>query len=98
MTISARYDTKHRVPASRCPCCGLLNDGASGGPTKPEPGDLTVCIGCAAMLQFGQTLELERLSRPEFEELPAEAQHELLRVALAIAICNEKVSARRSTR
>jgi hypothetical protein len=50
------------------------------------------------MLQFGQTLELERLSRPEFEELPAEAQHELLRVALAIAICNEKVSARRSTR
>jgi len=38
----------------KCPVCSALLDGATNlrGQGKPNPLDLTVCIYCAAMLQF----------------------------------------------
>ena len=57
------------VAAPRCPGCGTALDGAmavdlSGVMPTPTPGDLTVCLYCAAPLEFvaGESaLELRRL-------------------------------------
>jgi hypothetical protein len=60
-----------RVPASPCPTCGTELDGAANvhGPSPlPEPGDLTVCIECAALLTYSATLSLVAL--PENEAPP----------------------------
>ena len=46
----------------RCPRCGKTLDGWSIGSddskTKPQAGDLTVCIYCSAVLQFTEVMEL----------------------------------------
>jgi len=45
-----------------CPSCGKLLDGATGIDTNnlPAPGDVSVCIYCAAVLRFNarRTVEL----------------------------------------
>lgn len=49
------------IPISLCPLCGHLLDRAESltHPTEaPSPGDWTVCIGCAAILEFDHQLRL----------------------------------------
>lgn len=43
-----------------CPACGYQMDRASGVNTeaKPSCGDLTVCIDCGAICEFGRDLEM----------------------------------------
>ena len=45
----------HVVAAPRCPGCGTALDGATAvdlSGVMPTPGDLTVCLYCAAPLEF----------------------------------------------
>ncbi len=41
-----------------CPACRRRTDAATSvcGDHRPAPGDVTVCIGCATLLVFGQDL------------------------------------------
>lgn len=54
----------YRVKPSACPECGKRNDSAryvQGGGRKrrgPEPGDVTICFGCAGILEFDEDLNL----------------------------------------
>lgn len=45
-----------------CPCCGMqlegAADGRSGAAVRPEVGDVTICVGCASVLQWGPGLRL----------------------------------------
>jgi len=47
--------TDHRTEPTRCPYCGHTLDCASSeqGGDKPEPGDVSICLGCAGLLVFG---------------------------------------------
>lgn len=75
----------HPVPATRCPACGRRVEEASGvtlggeAIPGPSPGDLTVCIGCGALLAFADGLAL----RPMTDRDAAEADVDTLTRLLA---------------
>ncbi len=59
-----------RLPESLCPYCGQRFDAATAAdPNKsdavPEPGDITVCIGCASILVFNKNLTVSVPGRRE---------------------------------
>jgi hypothetical protein len=61
-------DNAVRVPARLCPVCFGQLDGASSienDKIAPKPGDVSFCIYCAAMLQFGPDMVLVIEDRPE---------------------------------
>lgn len=67
-----------KVPSAACPQCHKVLDRADvligDGPATPKPGDITMCIGCAAFLAFTEGLGL-RLARPdELAELAPDQQ------------------------
>lgn len=65
-----------------CPKCGTKLDGASAmAPdpmAEPEEGDVTVCIRCGVVLQFGAGLSLELVDPaslpPQVREIVARIQ------------------------
>ncbi len=58
--------SQHRLAAdNRCPACAATLDGATGAEgTRPEPGNLSICAYCQALLEFDETLHV-RMIRPE---------------------------------
>jgi hypothetical protein len=51
-----------------CPNCRKILDGFTGEKNIPTDGDISVCIGCATILQFkgkGMDIRLERIARSE---------------------------------
>lgn len=46
------------VPETECPCCGKFLNAATAYNCKgaPSPGDVTVCLGCGAMLAFTEKM------------------------------------------
>ena len=76
-----------RVPASACPECGYVMDAASvadGAPRRPEPGDVTLCIKCAAVAVFDDALHLRKPARSEWRKYSPEIRRELERARRAI--------------
>jgi hypothetical protein len=62
-----------RLPASCCPVCGYKFDAASktsGGPDRdPQEGDVTVCIGCLAILTFNEDLSVRLPTEEDWKEI-----------------------------
>jgi hypothetical protein len=82
---------RHRVPPSRCPDCDRVQDAAGdvyGHGEAPKPGDVTVCLDCAAVLQFGPRMELVRVTRREYRRLPRDTRDQLDRIRSAILRMN----------
>jgi len=50
-----------RLKPSMCPACGHELDAATSvfDKVRPTPGDVTVCINCAALLQFTDDLSFK---------------------------------------
>lgn len=65
----------YRIPRSQCPHCGhRLNAASAAGLPRPRPGDLSVCIGCGEVVQFGPRLSFKRVpARVLANLLPDEA-------------------------
>lgn len=59
-------------PAHPCPHCKKVLNAATGidHGLYPKPGDLTICIGCAECLQFGENLTLIKPSEDTMRALP----------------------------
>jgi hypothetical protein len=57
-----------RMAKMTCPSCGKMLDAASdlSGSKTPRHGDLTVCIGCSAVLLFTGTMGVRA---PDTDEL-----------------------------
>jgi hypothetical protein len=57
------------VPLSPCPTCGHQMDRATctTGDHAPKFGDLTVCISCLTVLQFGPSLRLIALADSDLD-------------------------------
>lgn len=63
-----------------CPKCGYELDAATkveGDQGAPEPNDVTVCIQCASVLQFGPELKLTAIS---LDDVPAAVRKSLEKV------------------
>ena len=63
-------------------CTGLT------GAVEPKPGDLSICIRCAAPLKFGPELELERLTLEDLEQLPQDVVGVIVRARSAVIRAN----------
>lgn len=70
--------TDHDMAPCLCPACGYASDVASnlpgGGHAEPRPGDLSICLNCAALSAFRLDLSLRLLSQRELQDLPDEAK------------------------
>jgi hypothetical protein len=76
-----------RLEQVQCPACGTVLDAATGltGKEGPEPGDLTVCLYCSAVLMFEEPPQLRVLSTIELAALLDPRQLEMLsRVVSAV--------------
>lgn len=73
-----------RLGLQLCPKCGYELDAATkvqGDNGGPEPGDVTVCIGCATVLEFGPEL---KLSVANLDEIPPEVRKTLEKVSQTV--------------
>lgn len=77
-----------RLEADSCPSCNNRlnavepNNDDSNRP--PEKGDITLCVYCESVLQFGENLKLKALSREEFNNLDQDTQFEMMRAITMI--------------
>jgi transcription elongation factor Elf1 len=74
-------DTYQHEPFE-CPGCGMLMDASTNmtkNHGKPESGDLSVCLYCGTMLEFGDGKPHE-LSMEVYASLGSEMQFKLQRV------------------
>lgn len=79
------------VPISACPCCKKEMDCATpvdGVYTKPVKGDLSICINCAAALEFDAELKLKELTVADRMFLPLATQVELESAIRAVKMLN----------
>ena len=83
--------TDHHTKPCLCPNCGNFLDAATqiGGDAKPDPGDISVCIECAAILQFGDDLALTIFPEDELKTLPKNIQAMLIQAVCAVGMTNE---------
>lgn len=75
------------IPATECPKCGKVMDRATGvgHDRRPKPGDLTICIGCAAVLIFQIDLGLKEVDEVYLRRrIPKEGREEIGRVRAAV--------------
>jgi hypothetical protein len=77
------------APPAYCPACGKKLDAATSlklDGTHPKPGDLCICIGCAAVLQYeGSPLRLRRLEGDDLTLALADPWVRKTRFALILA-------------
>jgi hypothetical protein len=67
-----------------CPKCGYTLDASTkleGDKGGPKDGDVTVCIGCASVLEFGPELKLRVI---RLEDLPEDVRATLEKVVWAM--------------
>lgn len=69
------------VSAVRCPLCDkVLNCHGATAPTPgPQPGDLTLCVGCGVLLTFGLMGELQVCTDAILASLTPEEHQDLAR-------------------
>jgi hypothetical protein len=70
-----------RLPADNCPWCGYLIDAASpiDGKATPKPSDITLCLSCGSVLQFGADMRVGKITDAAVREgLSAKAYEGLM--------------------
>jgi NAD-dependent SIR2 family protein deacetylase len=61
------------TPESTCPYCGKVTNGAAG-PEAPEPGAISICIGCYNLGIFDDDLKIRKPTVEEFAEIRTDPQ------------------------
>jgi len=60
----------NRVPLQQCPWCAARLDAVSHSEDCiPNPGDLTICLYCGGVSEFGDNLELQFPHSHTIEEI-----------------------------
>jgi hypothetical protein len=75
------------IPESRCPECAHRFDRASDSEfsgSAPTPGDITLCIECAAILQYDDAMQPQTFTA--LETLEPDHLSEVLKVRRAIVM------------
>ena len=81
--------------ASLCPTCGTYLDGASAlenldDPIMPKVGDISVCLYCGTVFEFGKDNQLSKLSEEALAALPMREEDRRL-VAKARRVWKERL-------
>ena len=65
-----------RTPPTPCPQCGAVNDTADGVEHEeaPTPGDISVCMYCAAVTVFTNDLKLRTPTSEEMANIRSDAE------------------------
>jgi hypothetical protein len=77
-------DTETRFEkSSPCPECKYAIDAATAAfsHARPKPGDVTVCLNCAAILEFADDLTVQRT---DTTKLPLDVLEQLAEVQAAV--------------
>jgi hypothetical protein len=87
----------HETPSAACPVCGVIFTRASnadGSNALPKPGAFTVCMYCAAILEFGEDLHPMPITEEGYRVLSSNAELAAVlgRTARAIRIARHKRS------
>jgi hypothetical protein len=83
-----RKSSVHHTPPARCPRCLEQLDAA--GPhdprwkAPPRPGDFTVCLYCASVLRYTETMGLVRLTPADIARLPGAEREDVLNAQRAV--------------
>jgi hypothetical protein len=56
-----RFLKRDRRPCPKCPNCGVRYLEVPPPREAPAPGDFTICLHCAAALQFDEAMQLRAL-------------------------------------
>ncbi|TXH11785.1 MAG: hypothetical protein E6R04_00725 [Spirochaetes bacterium] len=71
-----------------CPNCGYTHNRASlvsdAEQEPPKPGDITICLNCAAVLSFDKDTNQVLMSSEDFEKLQEEEKTHVLKLVSAI--------------
>lgn len=80
-------DVTHRLPAAICPWCRTPFDAATGalGRAHPKVGDLSVCIRCGGLIEFGIGLVPQRASEAILAAEPPETRALIRKMQLGVA-------------
>jgi hypothetical protein len=70
-----------RIGEACCCECGHKMDACSG-PTRPEPGDITLCIECGSLNSFDENLKLTKPTDEQYFEAAASPELQKLRRAI----------------
>lgn len=72
------------VPKALCAHCGYESDrAATESGEKPEPGDISICLGCGGVNFFGPDLTQRKPTALEILELPPAIWQEVQRIQRA---------------
>jgi hypothetical protein len=77
------------IPTCFCLKCGHTFDRSSNltGKGKPDPGDLTLCIGCGSLLKFNADMSVRLIDEEaELRNMPAKQFVFVIKARLAIAM------------
>jgi hypothetical protein len=92
------FITKRTAP-SACPHCGKLLDAVtSEQPEPPEPGDVTVCLGCATVLLFDEGMQLVLPSPAALDEILAQAPRLIDYVQAVAKVLRKQAADRRQVK
>ena len=85
------FGSDMRFPLTACPMCNHQLDAATctTGDHKPAPGDLTVCIECATILEFDPDLSVRVVGPSVLAALDDDTRAHLALVRAAIRKVNE---------
>lgn len=74
-----------RVPFSRCECGEPLDTAtAADHDCSPKPGMFSVCIACARVHRFDDSLKLIPITPAEWRDIPGAVKRELWKLAVSI--------------
>lgn len=78
-----------RTAPHPCPKCGKTLDAACSlhnPEARPTPGDVSICIYCAALLQFDEALAPQILTNEALDAMPGEFIAELLHAQSSLVV------------
>jgi hypothetical protein len=81
MTDDFNFDVTTRHREQRCLHCGKKLDSASGS-ASPEPGDISICIGCGGVLIFGDDCLMRLPTAKEEADALSDDRVQQIRIAL----------------
>jgi hypothetical protein len=75
-----------RLPLSPCPKCGYKNDAATpcnefaeeNG--RPRPDDISVCLGCATVLQFNHDMTTRAVELDDIPDISDDTKFQVRRI------------------
>lgn len=71
--VTAALDPRRDLTPTKCPSCGYKLDAATcpdDESKRPQPGDLSVCFNCTAILSFDERLKPVTATEAEIRSLP----------------------------